>query len=191
MINSDKFVHNFTKHNKQPSGIYFPDGEYMISKPLCTSSDAKYAVSLNLSNFAVIKATKDWSSDEAMIRLGALNKKFTIWETGTNYYLAGGCIDGSGIAKGVSIDGGRETCIRNLSIKFVTQGLNVKYNKEYGSNDLFARNVGAYITIFTEESMPKNSVTRFLHCFLSSSESIISLRGDPHWAILPLYQNAR
>lgn len=48
--------------------IYFPDGEYMISKPLCTSSDAKYAVSLNLSNFAVIKATKDWSSDEAMIR---------------------------------------------------------------------------------------------------------------------------
>ena len=94
--------------------IYFPDGVYMISKPLCTSSDAKYAVSLNLSNFAVIKATPDWSSDEAMIRLGALNKKFTIWETGTNYYLAGGCIDGSGIAKGVSIDGGRETCIRNL-----------------------------------------------------------------------------
>ena len=121
--------------------IYFPDGEYMISKPLCTSSDAKYAVSLNLSNFAVIKATKDWSSDEAMIRLGALNKKFTIWETGTNYYLAGGCIDGSGIAKGVSIDGGRETCIRNLSIKFVTQGLNVKYNKEYGSNDADIENV--------------------------------------------------
>jgi hypothetical protein len=98
-------------------------------------------VSLNLSNFAVIKATKDWSSDEAMIRLGALNKKFTIWETGTNYYLAGGCIDGSGVAKGVSIDGGRETCIRNLSIKFVTQGLNVKYNKEYGSNDADIENV--------------------------------------------------
>ncbi len=121
--------------------IYFPDGVYTISKPLCTSSDAQYAVSLSLSNFAIIKAAENWSSDEAMIRLGALNKKFTIWETGTNYFLAGGCIDGSGIAKGVSIDGGRETCIRNLSIKFVTQGLNIKYNKEYGSNDADIENV--------------------------------------------------
>ena len=121
--------------------IYFPDGVYMISKPLCTSSDARYAVSLHLSSFATIKATEDWSSDEAMIRLGALNKKFTIWEDGTNYYLFGGIIDGSGKAKGVSIDCGRETSIRNVSIKFVTQGLNVKYNKEYGSNDADIENV--------------------------------------------------
>ena len=115
--------------------IYFPDGVYMISKPLCTASDPQYAVSLNLSNFATIKATDDWSSDEAMIRMGANNKKFSIHETGSNYYLSGGIIDGSGIAKGVSIDGGRETSIRNVSIKFVTQGLNIKMNREYSSND--------------------------------------------------------
>ena len=116
--------------------IYFPDGEYIISKPICTSSNPKKAVSLHLSNFAIIKASADWSSDEAMIRLGGdPDRVFTTGETGSNYYLYGGCIDGSKVAKGVSIDSGRETSIRNVSIKFATLGLHVKYNSEYGSND--------------------------------------------------------
>lgn len=116
--------------------IYFPDGEYLISKPICTSSNPDKAVSLHLANFAVIKASDAWNSDEAMIRLGGDNDRvFTTGATGSNYYLYGGCIDGSYIAKGVSIDSGRETSIRNVSIKFATVGLHVKYNEEYGSND--------------------------------------------------------
>ena len=116
--------------------IYFPDGEYIISKPICTSSNPQKAVSLHLSNFAIIKASADWSSDEAMIRLGGdPDRVFTTGQTGSNYYLYGGCIDGSKIAKGVSIDSGRETSIRNVSIKFATVGLHLKYNAEYGSND--------------------------------------------------------
>ena len=116
--------------------IYFPDGEYIISKPICTSSNPQKAVSLHLSNFAIIKASADWSSDEAMIRLGGdPDRVFTTGQTGSNYYLYGGCIDGSKVAKGVSIDSGRETSIRNVSIKFATLGLHVKYNSEYGSND--------------------------------------------------------
>ena len=116
--------------------IYFPDGEYLISKPICTSSNPEKAVSLHLSNFAIIKASEDWSSNEAMIRLGGdPDRVFTTSATGSNYYLYGGCIDGSYIAKGVSIDSGRETSIRNVSIKFATLGLHVKYNSEYGSND--------------------------------------------------------
>lgn len=116
--------------------IYFPDGEYIISKPICTSSNPEKAVSLHLSNFAIIKASADWNSEEAMIRLGGdPDRVFTTGQTGSNYYLYGGCIDGSGIAKGVSIDSGRETSIRNVSIKFVSLGLHVKYNTEYGSND--------------------------------------------------------
>jgi hypothetical protein len=116
--------------------IYFPDGEYIISKPIYTSSNPQKAVSLHLSNFAIIKASDDWSSDEAMIRLGGdPDRVFTTGQTGSNYYLYGGCIDGSNIAKGVSIDSGRETSIRNVSIKFATLGLHVKYNSEYASND--------------------------------------------------------
>ena len=115
--------------------IYFPDGEYLISQPICTSSNSETAVSLHLSNFAVIKAMNWQDKDLHMIRLGVIDKTFAIHNSGSNYYLYGGCIDGSGVAKGVSIEGGRETSIRNVSIKSVTQGLHVIYNAEYGSND--------------------------------------------------------
>lgn len=115
--------------------IYFPDGEYLISKPLLTGGSYQTAVSLELANFAIIKATPDWSSDEAMIRLGGKDRAFEITHTGTNNFISGGVLDGSGVAKGLSIDSGREYSIRNLSMKYVTQGLHVKFNPEYGSND--------------------------------------------------------
>ena len=115
--------------------IYFPDGEYIISKPILTGGSFRTAVSLDLANFAIIKAAENWDSDESMIRLGGKDREFRITATGTNNYISGGIIDGSGIAKGLSIDSGREYSIRNLSMKFVTQGLHVKFNPEYGSND--------------------------------------------------------
>ena len=115
--------------------LYFPDGVYTISKPLCTSGQPESAVSLDLANRAVIKASADWSSDEAMIRLGGKDPAFTIHAVGSNNYISGGVLDGSGVAKGLSIDSGREYSIRNLSMKFVTLGLHIKYNSCYGSND--------------------------------------------------------
>ncbi len=115
--------------------IFFPDGEYLISKPICTSGHPDTAVSLDLSNFATIKAANSWSSDECMIRLGGKDRYFRINKCGTNNYISGGIIDGSGIAKGLSIDSGREYSIRNISLKFVTHGIHVKWNDEYGSND--------------------------------------------------------
>ncbi len=115
--------------------IYFPDGEYLISKPICTGGHFSTAVSLDLANFAIIKATPDWSSDEAMIRLGGKDRYFRINATGTNNYISGGVIDGSGVAKGLSVDSGREYSIRNISLKFVTNGIHIKWNAEYGSND--------------------------------------------------------
>ena len=42
--------------------IYFPDGEYIIAKPICTPANPANAVHLVLSNFATIKASDDWSS---------------------------------------------------------------------------------------------------------------------------------
>ena len=35
--------------------IYFPDGEYIIAKPICTSANPENAVSIMLSDFATIK----------------------------------------------------------------------------------------------------------------------------------------
>ena len=121
--------------------IFFPDGEYLISKPICTPANPENAVSLKLSNFAVIKAMDGWDSDEAMIRLGAAEPFNTIRVNGSNYYLSGGVIDGNNVAKGVSIDSGRETRVENLSIKHTTVGLHVKWGANSGSSDADICNV--------------------------------------------------
>lgn len=121
--------------------LFFPDGIYLISKPICTPADPKKSVALELSNFAVIKAQSGWAHDEAMIRLGGKDPFNNITTPGSNYYLQGGVIDGSGVAKGVSIDSGRETSIRNTSIKNVSLGLHVKYGANSGSSDADIFNV--------------------------------------------------
>ncbi len=115
--------------------IYFPDGEYIISEPITTPAHPKKSVSLKLSNYAKIKAAPTWSSSEAMIRLGATDFANDIDTAGSNYYLEGGIIDGADIAKGVSIDGGRETSVRNLSMKRVFVGLHIKHGANNASSD--------------------------------------------------------
>ena len=74
--------------------IFFPDGEYILGKPICTPANPKNAVALHLSNFAVLKASDDWSESEAMVRLGASEPYNTITITGSNYYFSGGVIEG-------------------------------------------------------------------------------------------------
>lgn len=116
--------------------IYFPDGVYTIAYPIKTSSNFDKAVSLHLSMNAVIRASDRWKGrTDHMIQLGVIDKSFSIDATGTNYYLYGGVIDGNGRANGVALEGGRETSIRNVTIKNVMQGLHIVYNKEYTSND--------------------------------------------------------
>lgn len=115
--------------------IYFPDGVYIIAEPILTPADPSKSVALELSNYAVIKAAPEWSHDGAMIRLGGKDPANDISTAGSNYYLAGGVIDGSGVAAGISIDSGRETVIRDLSIKNVPLGIHVKRGVNSGSSD--------------------------------------------------------
>ena len=115
--------------------IFFPDGEYVISKPICTPANPKTSVMLELSNFAVIKAADGWNHDEAMIRLGAAEPYNDIDTIGSNYGIRGGIIDGNGVAKGISIDSGRETRIEKVSIKHVFMGIHVKYGANNRSSD--------------------------------------------------------
>ena len=116
--------------------IFFPDGVYTIARPIKTSSNPQKAVSLHLSSFAIIKASNSWKGrTEHMIQLGAIDETFTISQTGSNYYMYGGIIDGNRKANGIILEGGRETSVRQISIKNVIQGLKIAYNEVYGSND--------------------------------------------------------
>ena len=53
--------------------IYFPDGIYLLSKPIKTPANPQLSVSLELSNYAILKASENWSDSEAMVRLGAIH----------------------------------------------------------------------------------------------------------------------
>lgn len=115
--------------------IYFPDGTYLLSKPILTPAHPNKSVALKLSTYAVLKATDTWDSPEAMIRLGASHPANDIYTIGSNYSFTGGIVDGSDIASGISIDGGRETMIRDVSIKHVKIGIHIKHGANSGSSD--------------------------------------------------------
>ncbi|MBR3835653.1 MAG: hypothetical protein IKJ69_02545 [Clostridia bacterium] len=115
--------------------IFFPDGEYLVSKPIYTPAEPTKSVSLELSDFAVIKAIGDWQYGEAIVQLGG---KFPANDThtpGSNYSLEGGVIDGSGMANGISVNSGRETAIRDTSIKNTVVGIHIKHGANNGSSD--------------------------------------------------------
>lgn len=121
--------------------IYFPDGKYLIGKPIVTPADPKNSVSLELSNYAIIKAIKTWNHDEAMIRLGGKEPSNSNTAVGSNYYLKGGIIDCNQVAKGIAIESGRETTIHDTSIKNAVVGIEVKGGSNNGSSDADIYNV--------------------------------------------------
>ena len=90
---------------------------------------------LQLSNYAVLKAAPGWSSTEAMVRLGGIHPANDIRTPGSCYSFSGGIIDGSGVAKGISIDSGRETKVRCVSMKNVLVGLHIKHGANSNSSD--------------------------------------------------------
>ena len=115
--------------------IYFPDGEYVLAKPICTPANPKTAVSLHLSNFATLKAADGWSDSEAMVRLGAAEPYNNIHMNGSNYYFMGGIIDGNKVATGIAVEGGRETLVSRVSIKNTQIGIHIKRMGNGNSSD--------------------------------------------------------
>lgn len=115
--------------------IFFPDGVYTIASPIITPAEPTKSVSLELSGFAKICPADGWNHDEAMVRMGGKDNSRTIIVPGSNYYFSGGILDGRGIAKGISIDSGRETVIRDTSIKNASVGIHIKRGSNAGSSD--------------------------------------------------------
>ncbi|MBO5421568.1 MAG: hypothetical protein J6A67_06465 [Clostridia bacterium] len=115
--------------------IFFPDGEYLVSKPIYTPAEPRKSVSLEMSDFAVIKAIGDWTYGEAVIQLGGKDPANDTHTPGSNYSLEGGIIDGNGVANGISINSGRETAVRDTSIKNTVVGLHIMHGANNGSSD--------------------------------------------------------
>lgn len=174
--------------------IWFPDGEYIIGKPILTPADPEKSVALELSNYAVIRASKDWTSDEAMIRLGASHPANNVRKAGSNYYLSGGVIDGNGVASAISIDGGRETQVRDCSIKGARTGLHIKYGANGGSSDCDISNINI-IGNYTRESvgiLVESYDNTFTNIRIGGVTTGVLLKGGGNYLrnIHPLFHNA-
>ncbi len=115
--------------------ILFPDGVYLISRSILTPAHPQKSVHLLLCNYAHFLATGDWKEGGAVVRLGASHPANDIRTPGSNYGLQGGIIDGAGVADGISIDGGRETRINEVSIKNTRIGIHIKHGANSGSSD--------------------------------------------------------
>ena len=121
--------------------IYIPDGTYTLNEPIVIPADPAKSVSLRLSNQAVLRAATDWAEPYVgMIRVGVNDddKILTMEEVDTMNYrsisIIGGCIYGSGVASGITVEGSKDTYIYNVSIKSAVHGIHI--NK--GPNELGA-----------------------------------------------------
>ena len=127
--------------NKNPGRtLYFPDGEYVISRSLETCSDPNKSMSFYFSSGAVLKAADAWRNTgelRALICLGCVEKTPVndIRTPGSNFYVMGGIFDGNGKADGISIDGGRETLIKDVVIVNTRYGIHIKDGTNNKSSD--------------------------------------------------------
>ena len=122
--------------------LYFPDGEYIISKPLKLSAVPAKSTSIYLADNAVIKASNSWMSESnALITVGVTDETMQksqndITSLGSNYFIMGGTLDVNRKATGIKIDAGREILISKIKIVNATVGINIPYGINNGSSDI-------------------------------------------------------
>ena len=130
--------------------IYIPDGTYIIEEPIVIYADPEKSVSLRLGNQAVLKADPKWEDPHAaMIRVGVeepTEKPLTMDEVDMMGYrsisIIGGCIFGSNLASGISVEGGKDTYIYNVSLKSVSRAIHIlRGNNELGATWVNVDNV--------------------------------------------------
>ena len=109
--------------------LYFPDGLYLISKPLTTSSDPDKTVSFKLSNFAQLKAMDGWTRGEPMLKLGATGKAGEKGDVGNCFVVEGGIFNAANVADAIWVMNGGSVSIRYSAIKCAVVGIHVKANE--------------------------------------------------------------
>ena len=111
--------------------LYFPDGVYLLSKPITTSADPAKTVSFKLSNFAHFKAMDSWETRrEPLFKLGATDMTDEFASVAYHYSLEGGILDGSDKADAIWVMGAGNVSIRYSSIKNTVVGIHVKATDE-------------------------------------------------------------
>ena len=114
--------------------LYFPDGVYMLSKPITTSADPTKTVSFKLGNFAHFKAMSTWETrSEPLFKLGATDMAEGITNEGNHYSVEGGIFDGANVADGIWVMNAGNVALKYISMKNTVVGIHVKANDADGN----------------------------------------------------------
>ena len=106
--------------------LYFPDGEYLLAKPIETSAAPDKTVSLRFSNYAILRPTDEWTRGEPLIKLGAKGSAGEKTDVGSVYVVEGGILDGKNLADAIWVMNGGNVSIRYMAIKYAVVGIHVK-----------------------------------------------------------------
>jgi len=118
--------------------LFFPDGEYVISRSLETTSKPGDSTSFYFSSGAVLRAADNWDNDgekRALICLGAKEKVNDINTPGSNFFIIGGTFIANGRCDGLAVFYGRETLIKDVVILNSRIGIHIVHPTNSNSSD--------------------------------------------------------
>ena len=106
--------------------LYFPDGTYLLSKPIETSVDPDKKVSFKLSNYAQFKPMDSWTYGEPLFKIGAKDEASEEPDAENGVVFEGGILNGDSRADAIWVVGGGNVSIRYSAIKYAVVGIHVK-----------------------------------------------------------------
>jgi hypothetical protein len=112
--------------------LYFPDGTYLLSKPIETSADPDKKVSFKLSNYAQFKPMDTWTYGEPLFKIGARDEASEEPDAENGVVLEGGILNGDNRADAIWVVGGGNVSIRYSAIKYAVVGIHVKADENGG-----------------------------------------------------------
>ncbi len=112
--------------------LYFPDGTYLLSKPIETSADPDKKVSFKLANYAQFKPMDTWTYGEPLFKIGAKGEASDAPDAENGVVLEGGILNGDNRADAIWVVGGGNVSIRYSAIKYAVVGIHVKADENGG-----------------------------------------------------------
>lgn len=172
--------------------LYFPDGTYILSKPIETSADPAKSVSLKLANFAHFKPIEGgWTKGEPLFKLGAKDMAEGITNDGNHTSLEGGVFEGCNVADAIWVMNAGNVSIRYTSIKDAIVGIRTVGDADHNGPtvDVHTSNIVGSGTLDSIGVLLETNGNTLTNMRIASNQVAIKLTGADNFLrnLHPLY----